>query len=286
MTNLSEKINKIRNLLKNADCILIGAGAELSTSAGINYAGEEFKKEFAPFIKKYHFTDLYTASFYEFGTEEEKWAYFAKHIKFADTGRIATPLYKEIYELVKNKPYFVITTNVDDQFEKAGFDRNKIFATQGSYSKLQCAEACHNKLYDNTELVNKMIEQTDSHLKIPSKLIPVCPVCGEKMEVNLRKDMYFVQDDNWYKQNKAYENFIDSIRDKKVVLLELGVGFNTPIIIRFPFEQMTLQNEKWNLIRINKDNVMTWENIEDKSILIENDIDNVVKKILKLKEDN
>lgn len=157
----------------------------------------------------------------------------------------------------------------------------KYFGAQGSYSKLQCSKACHNKLYDNIELVNKMIEQTDSNLKIPSNLIPVCPVCGEKMEVNLRKDAYFVQDDNWYTQNKAYENFIDDIRDKKVVLLELGVGFNTPIIIRFPFEQMTLQNEKWNLVRINKDNVVNWFDIEDKSILIQDDIDNVIGKLLK-----
>lgn len=127
MTNLSEKINEIKKLIEEADYILIGAGAGLSTSAGINYSGEEFKKEFASFIKKYHFTDLYTSSFYEFETENEKWAYFAKHIKFADTGRAATPLYKDIYELVKNKPYFVITTNVDNQFEKAGFDKNNIF---------------------------------------------------------------------------------------------------------------------------------------------------------------
>lgn len=157
----------------------------------------------------------------------------------------------------------------------------KYFGVQGSYSKLQCAEACHNKLYDNVELVNKMIEQTDSDLKIPSELIPVCPVCGEKMEVNLRKDAYFVQDDNWYKQNEVYENFIDSIKDKKVVLLELGVGFNTPIIIRFPFEQMTMQNEKWKLVRINKDNVVNWFDIEDKSILIKDDINNVIERLLK-----
>lgn len=281
MTNLSKKVNEIKELLKDADYILIGAGAGLSTSAGINYAGEEFKKEFAPFIKKYDFTDLYTASFYEFETEEEKWAYFAKHIKFADTGRIATPLYKDIYKLVKNKSYFVITTNVDNQFEKAGFDKNKIFATQGSYRKLQCSKACHNKLYDNVELVNEMIEQTNRDLKIPSNLVPICPVCGQKMEVNLRKDVYFVQDDNWYKQNKAYENFIDSIKDTKVVLLELGVGFNTPTIIRFPFEQMTLQNENWNLVRINRDNVMTGVEIDHKSILIQDDIDYVVRKILK-----
>ena len=273
---MKKTLNDIRKLIEQADCILIGAGAGLSTSAGIDYAGDEFKKEFAPFIKKYGFTDLYTASFYEFETEEEKWAYFAKHIKFADTGRKATPLYKNIYELVKNKSYFVITTNVDDQFEKAGFEKNKIFATQGSYSKLQCSKACHNKLYDNTELVNRMIEETDCNLKIPTNLVPICPVCKERMDVNLRKDAYFVQDENWYKQSKAYEDFVNNAKDKKVILLELGVGFNTPIIIRFPFEQMTMQNKNWNLVRINKDNVMTWNDIEEKSILIQEDIANII----------
>mgnify|MGYP004592306799 FL=1 len=276
---MKKTLNDIKKLIEQADCILIGAGAGLSTSAGINYAGEEFKKEFAPFIKKYGFTDLYTASFYEFETEEEKWAYFAKHIKFADTGRKATPLYKNIYELVKNKSYFVITTNVDDQFEKAGFEKNKIFATQGSYSKLQCSKACHNKLYDNTELVNRMIEETDCNLKIPTNLVPICPVCKERMEVNLRKDAYFVQDENWYKQSKAYEDFVNNAKDKKVILLELGVGFNTPIIIRFPFEQMTMQNKNWNLVRINKDNVITWNDIEEKSILIQEDIANIINKL-------
>ena len=276
---MKKTLNDIKELIEQADCILIGAGAGLSTSAGIDYAGDEFKKEFAPFIKKYGFTDLYTASFYEFETEEEKWAYFAKHIKFADTGRKAIPLYKNIYELVKNKSYFVITTNVDDQFEKAGFEKNKIFATQGSYSKLQCSEACHNKLYDDTELVNRMIEKTDCNLKIPTNLVPICPVCKERMEVNLRKDAYFVQDENWYKQSKAYEDFVNNAKDKKVILLELGVGFNTPIIIRFPFEQMTMQNKNWNLVRINKDNVMTWNHIEEKSILIQEDIANIINKL-------
>ena len=280
MTNLLEKVNKIKELINDADCVLIGAGAGLSLSAGIDYAGKEFEKEFTPFIEKYHFTDLYTASFYNFETEEEKWAYFAKHIKFADTGRTATPLYKNIYELVKSKPYFVITTNVDNQFEKAGFDKNKIFATQGSYSKIQCAEACHNKLYDDVELVNKIIEQTDSDLKIPTELVPICPICGERMEVNLRKDAYFVQDDNWYKQNKAYKNFIDNTKNKKVILLELGVGFNTPGIIRFPFEQMTLQNENWSLVRINKDNSFPYLDIESRTISVNDDIDKVITEIL------
>ena len=275
---MKKTLNDIKKLIEQADCILIGAGAGLSASAGINYAGDEFEKEFAPFIKKYGFTDLYTASFYEFETEEEKWAYFAKHIKFADTGRKATLLYKNIYELVKNKSYFVITTNVDDQFEKAGFEKNKIFATQGSYSKLQCSKACHNKLYDNTELINRMIEETDCDLKIPTNLVPICPICKERMEVNLRKDAYFVQDENWYRQIKAYEDFVNNAKDKKVILLELGVGFNTPIIIRFPFEQMTMQNKNWNLVRINKDNVITWNDIEEKSILIQEDIANIINK--------
>lgn len=146
---------------------------------------------------------------------------------------------------------------------------------------MQCSEACHNKLYDNVELVEKMIEQTDSNLKIPSELVPICPICGEKMEVNLRKDAYFVQDDNWYRQSKAYDNFIDNMKDKKVLLLELGVGFNTPIIIRFPFEQMAMQNENWELVRINKEDIMTWVDIDEKAILIQDDIDEVIKELIK-----
>lgn len=145
---------------------------------------------------------------------------------------------------------------------------------------MQCSEACHNKLYDNTELVDKMLEQTDSNLKIPTSLVPICPICKEKMEVNLRKDAYFVQEENWYKQNKAYKKFLNNAKDKKVVLLELGVGFNTPIIIRFPFEQMTIKNKNWNLVRINKDNVMAWNEINEKSVLVQNDINNIIEKLL------
>ena len=152
---------------------------------------------------------------------------------------------------------------------------------QGSYSKIQCNNACHNKLYDDAELVDKMIEQTDSNLKIPTNLVPVCPVCGGRMEVNLRKDAYFVQDDNWYKQDEKYSEFLDSTKDKKVVLLELGVGFNTPGIIRFPFEQLTLQNEKWNLVRINKDSCITFCDLFNKMIAVEDDIKVLVTKVLK-----
>lgn len=277
---MDQKLDKVKKLKDSSDAILIGAGSGLSTSAGIKYSGEEFAKEFKQFIEKYHFMDLYTASFYDFPSEKEKWAFFAKFIKFADTGRDPLPLYKNLFNIVKNKEYFVLTTNVDDQFLRAGFDKNKYFATQGSYSKLQCSVPCHNKLYDDTELVDKMIENTDENLKIPSELVPKCPVCNGNMEVNLRKDDTFVQDDEWYRESKNYDEFLKNNKDKKVLLLELGVGFNTPGIIKFPFEQMTLQNKDWNLVRINQENAQNWfENIDDRSILFKDDINQIINEL-------
>ena len=274
MKFMKETLNNIENIKKlidKAEYILIGAGAGLSTSAGIEYSGKRFEDNFKDFIEKYHFTDMYTSGFYDFETQEEKWAYWAKHMYINDIGMKATNLYKEILELVKNKKYFVITTNVDDQFYKAGFDKDRIFATQGSYAYIQCSCACHDKIYNATDMVKEMVENIKD-CKIPSELVPKCPVCGENMEVNLRKDAYFVQDDNWYRQDEKYGKFLDNTKDKKVLLLELGVGFNTPGIIRLPFEQMVYNNDKWNLVRINKDNTSTFLDIEDKIIKIKDDI--------------
>lgn len=277
---MNEILNKIQKKIEEADYILIGAGAGLSTAAGIEYSGKRFKDNFKDFIEKYHFTDMYTSGFYNFNSQEEKWAYWSKHMYINDIEMEATELYKKVLELVKNKKYFVITTNVDDQFYKSGFDKNKIFATQGSYAYIQCKSACHNKIYNAEELVKKMIENT-KNCKIPTELVPKCPVCGEDMEVNLRKDAYFVQDDNWYKQNKKYADFLENTKNKKVVLLEFGVGFNTPGIIRFPFEQMIYQNKKWNLIRFNKDNTTTLLDIEDRTIKVEYNIGDIIDEILK-----
>lgn len=181
-------------------------------------------------------------------------------------------------DLIRDKDYFVITTNVDDQFFKAGFDKERIFATQGSYRYIQCSHACHNKIYDATEMVKEMIGKIQN-CKIPTELVPVCPICGEKMDTNLRKDAYFVQDDNWYKQNAKYGEFLDKAKNKRVVLLEFGVGFNTPTIIRFPFEKMTYQNMNWNLVRFNKDDCTTFLDIQDKTIKVEEDINKIVKTI-------
>ena len=272
---MSKILDNIKEIVDKSDAIIIGAGSGLSTASGIDYAGEEFKEKFAPFIKKYSFTDLYTSSFYEFKTKEEYWAYWAMHINFANTGREGTKLYKDIYNLVKEKEYFVITTNVDDQFYKTGFDENKIFRVQGSYAFLQCLNACHDKLYPSKEIVDEMIKNIDEDLKIPTTLVPKCPVCGGDMEPNLRKDSNFVEDDLWYKQQNAYDDFLEKNKDKKVILLEFGVGFNTPGIIRFPFEQMTLKKHNFKLIRFNKDCRCLYNLDNDRFIEITEDLNNI-----------
>lgn len=268
------RINKMKQLLKEADCILIGAGSGLSTAAGLKYSGENFQKNYKEFMQKYHFEDLYSASFYEFKTQEEKWAFFSKMILLNRYNKPLT-LYKELYDIVKDKNYFVITTNVDGQFEISGFDKEKIFAVQGDYKYLQCENACHNKLYDNSEIVKKWTANMKEY-KIPSELVMKCPVCGGNMDMNLRKDDKFVQDENWYKQLKAYKDFLKEMKNKNVVLLEIGVGFNTPGIIRFPFEKMTMENSKTRLIRINKDYLKCFLDIEDKTITFNEEVKQIL----------
>ena len=276
MEEYNKRISEVKNLINKADYILIGAGAGLSTAAGLDYSGKRFEDNFGEFIEKYHFTDMYTTGFYDFNTEEEKWAFWAKHMYLNDIGIGSTKLYKDVLNLVKDKKYFVITTNVDDQFYKAGFDKEKVFAMQGSFKYIQCSKACHNKLYDATDLVKEMINKTKD-CKIPTELVPVCPVCGEKMEVNVRIDANFVQDENWYKQDKRYGEFLDKSQDKNLLLLEIGVGFNTPGIIRFPFEQMVYNNVNTHLVRINKDYAFASKEIEDKTILFDEDTNKIVE---------
>ncbi len=255
MKDTSENISRLKRIFDDTDNILIGAGAGLSTASGIEYSGRRFEDNFRDFIKKYDFTDMYTSGFYPFETEEEKWAYWSKHIYLNNVGMSATPLYEKIHELVKDKNYFVITTNVDDQFYKASFDSNRIFRMQGSYRYIQCQKACHDKLYDNTQLVKEMIDSIDDDLRIASELVPKCPVCGGPMDTNLRKDNYFVEDEYWHAQKDAYVNYLNSVKNENTLLLEFGVGFNTPSIIRFPFEEMAFNNDKWTLARINKDHL-------------------------------
>jgi NAD-dependent SIR2 family protein deacetylase len=252
MKNYEERIKKASEALNNAEYILIGAGAGLSDAAGIKFSGKRFTDRFSDFIEKYDMEDLYSSSFYPFETMEEKWAYWARHISLNRFETPGTELYKKLYQLVQERSYFVLTTNVEHQFWKAGFPDEKIFGTQGDYGYIQCAVGCHDKLYDDEKLVSDMLEQTKD-CKIPSELVPKCPVCGGEMDVNLRKDEYFVQDEAWHKACDNYHAFIEEIQGKKVVFMELGVGFNTPGIIRYPFERMTYHNSNATLIRLNKD---------------------------------
>lgn len=275
MEEYNSRILKAKQMIKNADYILIGAGAGLSTAAGLEYSGESFKKNYKEFIERYNFSDLYSASFYPFRKQEEKWAFWAKLIKLNRFNN-SLKLYEELLTLVKNKKYFVITTNVDGQFEIAGFEKEKIFATQGDYSLLQCENACHDKLYNNKEMIEKWLKLTEN-CKIPKELVPKCPVCGKNMEMNLRKDANFVQDENWYKQYKNYEDFLDRTQNKNVVLLEIGVGFNTPGIIRFSFEQMAYDNLETILIRINKDYPQTMLEIENRTISFDEDTKQIIE---------
>ena len=276
MEEYSSRILQAKQAIKQADYIIIGAGSVLSTAAGLLYSGEKFEKDFREFIEKYHFDNLYSASFYEFKTQEEKWAFFAKMIKLNRYNEKPLKLYQELYEIVKNKEYFVLSTNVDGQFYSSGFDKDKVFEVQGDYSHLQCENACHNKLYNNKELVEKWLKNTKD-CKIPSDLVMKCPVCGGNMDMNLRKNATFVQDENWYRQSKKYEEYLSRSKGKNVVLLEIGVGFNTPGIIRFPFEQMTANSETTTLIRINKDYPSQMLEIDNKIISFDEDTNKIIE---------
>lgn len=269
-----DQSSKAAENIRNADCVIIGAGAGASTAAGIQYGGKRFTDNFAEFIKKYgghYMTDMYAAGFYPYPSEEAKWGYWSKHALMNRFDPPALPLYTELYDIVKNKEYFVLTTNVDHQFYKAGFDEKRIFATQGDYGKIQCQKACHPKTYDAKDLFRKM-DKARRDCLIPSELVPKCPVCGGNMAMNLRCDNYFVEDEAWHEAADRYAGFLEQHKDKKVVLLELGVGFNTPIIIRFPFEKMVRENSSYSLIRMNMDEAVVPESFGKRAIGIGGDM--------------
>lgn len=269
------RLDKAWKAIDEADYILIGAGAGLSTAAGIDYGGVRHEKYFSDFIEKYGFTDMYTSSFYNFDTPEERWAYWARHI-FAnryDMGK--TDVYSKLLKLVENKEHFVITTNVEHQFWINGFEDDRIFATQGDYGLLQCSKACHDRLYPNEDLVMELLKKTQD-CKVPSDLVPYCPVCGSEMDVNLRKDNFFVEDEKWREMYDNYASFLEKTDGEKVVFLECGVGYNTPAIIRFPFERMTLTNPNATIVRLNLDYPQPTRENKDKTIGFDENIEDIL----------
>ena len=248
-----DRLEALCHALGQADHIVIGAGAGLSAAARLEYGGRRFTDNFADFIRKYRVTDMYAATFYPFRTEEERWAYLARHVRLNRyDNEAAAELYRCLFQIVSDKDYFVITTNVDGLFEKAGFAADRIFAVQGDYAYLQCAVACHERLYYNEQPVREMCRHTEN-CRIPSSLVPRCPVCGGKMELHIRKDGYFIQDDRWHESYARYGSFLQEASRGNTLLLEFGVGYNTPTIIRFPFERMASQADNVTLARINRD---------------------------------
>ena len=279
MKNFSDKINRVKDLLKSADAVVIGAGAGLSTSAGFEYSGERFEKYFSDFAEKYGITDMYSGGFYPYQTLEEYWAWWSRQIycnRYIDAPK---PLYQKLLSLVKDKDYFVITTNVDHCFQKSGFDKQRLFYMQGDYGLFQCSEPCCQKTYDNEELVLKMV-QSQKNMKIPSELVPYCPNCGQPMTTNLRCDDSFVQDEGWYKAKNRYDDFIRRHEGLKTVFLELGVGNNTPVWIKYPFQKMTAQNPNASYVCVNLGCVYAPPEIKGQSVCIDSDILTVIDKLL------
>lgn len=276
----NEEIAKLREILDSAECVVVGAGAGLSASAGFSYSGGRFKKYFSDFEAKYHFHDMYSGGFADFSSLEENWAYWSRFIYINRYMDAPLPVYEKLFELVRGKDYFVITTNVDHCFQKAGFDKKRLFYTQGDYGLFQCCVPCHKKTYDNEEIVRKMLisqgfgfkdsenkkdgeiifPENPLKMEIPSELVPHCPVCGKPMSMNLRCDGTFVEDDGWHEAAKRYQDFLEKHKNARTLFLELGVGGNTPGIIKYPF---------WNLVHQNKNAFYASLNMEKEEIPIE-----------------
>lgn len=276
--SFSDKISRLADELRSADAVVIGAGAGLSTAAGFTYSGERFSENFSDFIEKYGFRDMYSGGFYPFPTLEEHWAYWSRYIyinRYSDT---ENGTYKTLLRLVKDKDYFVLTTNVDHQFQKAGFDKKRLFYTQGDYGLFQCSVPCHNNTYDNEETITEMVRR-QKNMRIPTDLIPVCPKCGNPMSMNLRADDTFVQDEGWHAASDRYSDFLRRHKGLHILFLELGVGFNTPAIIKYPFMQMTAENSNAVYACINLGECFCPDEISYRSVCIDGDIHEVLTEL-------
>lgn len=273
--NISDNIEKLKEKIRTADAVVIGAGAGLSTSAGFTYSGERFEKYFSDFRQKYGFEDMYSGGFYPYQTLEEYWAYWSRYIFVNRYQDAPKPIYEELLKLVADKDYFVITTNVDHCFQKAGFDKKRLFYTQGDYGLFQCSEPCCRETFDNEAIVLEMLNR-QKDMKIPTELLPVCPHCGKPLTMNLRSDDKFVEDEGWHRAAERYENFLRTRAGGKILFLELGVGYNTPVIIKYPFWQMTAKNPTATYACVNNGQAICPPEIRHKSICINDDISNVI----------
>ena len=291
----SASLQTLSQCLRQAEAVVVGAGSGLSTSAGFTYTGRRFRQYFGDFAAKYGFHDMYSGGFYPFGSLEEYWGYWSRYIYINRYLDMENGTYRKLYDLVKDKDYFVLTTNVDHQFQKAGFDKRRLFYTQGDYGLFQCSQPCHQKTYGNETVIRQMMEAQGYILpehappyvpddkvltrKVPADLIPHCPLCGKPMSMNLRADHTFVEDEGWHQASTRYLDFLRSRQDMRVLFLELGVGGNTPGIIKYPFWQMTAENPKSVYVCINNGEACVPEEIAKQSICINADIGEILKQL-------
>ena len=278
--SFSKQIDRLRGALDTADAIVIGAGAGLSTAAGYTYSGERFDELFGDFAARYGFADMYSGGFYPYDTLEEYWAYWSRYIMRNRYEPAPHPVYEQLLALVQRRDYFVITTNVDHCFQRAGFDKHRLFYTQGDYGLLQCSHPCCQETFDNEGTVRAMVAQQHD-LRIPSELVPHCPHCSAPMTMNLRCDDTFVEDEGWHAASERYSDFLHRHQNMRVIYLELGVGGNTPVIIKYPFWQMTAKNSQTTYVCVNLGEAVAPVEIADRSILIDADIANVVEKLVR-----
>lgn len=274
----SAQIKNLQAALSEADAVVIGAGSGLSTAAGFTYTGERFEKYFSDFYARYGFSDMYSGGFYPYATPEAHWAYWSRYIYINRYLDAPKPVYDALLKLVADKDYFVITTNVDHCFQKAGFDKKRLFYTQGDYGLFQCSEPCCQETFENEAVIREMVTRQED-MKVPTELLPTCPHCGKPLTMNLRCDDTFVEDEGWHASAARYENFLRTRAGQKILFLELGVGYNTPVIIKYPFWQMTAKNPNATYACINRGQAVCPQEIETQSICMDADIGQVLQSL-------
>ena len=293
MSGCSGQIERLRQALREAEAVVVGAGAGLSAAAGFAYSGERFRRYFGDFGEKYGFRDMYSGGFYPFPSREEFWAYWSRYLYLNRYQDAPEPVYRELLELLKGKDYFVLTTNVDHCFQKAGFDRKRLFYTQGDYGLFQCSGPCRQETFGNEEAIREMVlsqgfrlgqagellapESSSPAMTVPPELLPVCPCCGRPLIPNLRCDGKFVEDEGWHRAAERYAHYLRSRGGERILFWELGVGYNTPGIIKYPFRRMTAGNPRATYACVDLQEDPVPPDIRGQSIPIRGDIGAVLR---------
>ena len=293
---MEKKIQELREKIARADAVMIGAGAGLSTAAGFVYSGERFSRTFSDFSRKYGFHDMYSGGFYPYETKEEFWAYWSRYIWINRYMDAPEDTYGDLFRLVRDRDYFVLTTNVDHCFQKAGFDKKRLFYTQGDYGLFQCTKPCCRKTWDNEAAIRSMVlsqgfaigegnaltlpDGKEAAMRVPSDLLPVCPNCGRPLTMNLRSDDKFVEDEGWHQAAAEYEAWMTARTDRRVVFLEIGVGYNTPGIIKYNFWQQVYRNENAFYACLNREDSPVPEEIRERAVVITGDSSRVIRELV------